>query len=105
MAEQGRPELPAVAAGLAVLAAIAASDAICARRLGQIHRGDDHRAASSLLSEATPDGSRLSVTFQRLIDLKDEAHCGLVVVSPKKAADAVRWAAQLVERAGEELER
>jgi hypothetical protein len=103
--EQGREEMPGVAAGLAVLAGIAASDAICAVRLHEIHRGDDHRAASALLARATPDGGRLAATFCRLIDLKDEAHYGLDAVSSRRAADAVRWARQLVERAEAEVER
>jgi hypothetical protein len=97
--------MPGVAAGLAVLAGIAASDAICARRLGQIHRGDDHRGASALLAKATPDGVKLSQAFRRLIDIKDEAHYGLTVVPPRKARNAVRRAQTLVTRATEELER
>jgi len=97
--------MPGVAAGLAVLAGIAGSDAICARRLGAIHRGDDHRGAAALLKQSTPDGKKLASTFLRLIDIKDEAHYGLILVTPRKARDAVRWARQLVDRAGEELER
>jgi hypothetical protein len=103
--DKDRLEMPGVAAGLAVLAGIAGSDAICARRLGAIHRGDDHRAASTLLKQATPDGQKLAATFQRLIDIKDEAHYGLFLVAPRKARDAVRWATQIVARATEELER
>jgi hypothetical protein len=103
--EKDRVELPGVAAGLAVLAGIAGSDAICARRLNMIHRGDDHRSASALLRRATPDGKRLAATFQRLIDIKGEAHYGLVLVAPRKARDAVRWATEIVTRAAEEIER
>lgn len=105
LADEERAGMPGVAAGLAVLAGIAGSDAICARRLGQIHRGDDHRAAAALLEHATPDGARLSSAFLRLIDLKDAAHYGVVFVPPGKAKDAVKWAAQLVARATEELQR
>ena len=103
--EQGREEFFNVAAGLAVLAGVAASDAICARRLGRIHRGDNHRAASELLQQATPDGAKLASTFLRLIDVKDEAHYGVTVVSARKARDTLRWARQLVDRAQEEVER
>lgn len=103
--ERDRAEMPGVAAGLAVLAGIAGSDAICARRLGAIHRGDDHRGAAELLEQSTPDGKKLANTFLRLIDIKDEAHYGLILVAPRRARDAVRWARQLVDRAGEELER
>ena len=103
--DKDRIEMPGVAAGLAVLAGIAGSDALCAGRLGEIHRGDDHRSATALLEQATPDGKKLAATFLRLIDIKDEAHYGLILVSPRRARDAVRWAAQLVTRATEELER
>jgi hypothetical protein len=97
--------MPGVADGVAVLAGIAAADALCAKRLQLIHRGDDHRAAAELLSQATPDGPKLSATFKRLIDLKDEAHYGLTLIPPNKARTACRWARILVARANEELER
>ena len=103
--DRDRVEMPGVAAGLAVLAGIAGSDALCARRLGEIHRGEDHRSAAALLQQATPDGKKLAATFQRLVDIKDEAHYGLILVAPRRARDAVRWAAQIVTRAAEELER
>jgi hypothetical protein len=40
-----------------------------------------------------------------LLDAKDEAHDGVIVVSPRRANDVVRWARRLVERVGEEVER
>lgn len=98
------PAAPAAAVGVAVLAGIAAADAICAKRLLLIHRGEDHRAAADLLAEATPDGRRLAATFKRLIDLKDEAHYGVTLLSSTKARNAVGWAQILVSRANEELE-
>jgi hypothetical protein len=100
-----RSEMPGVAAGLSVLAGIAASDAICAHRLGKIHRGESHREARDLLRGATADGKRLSDTLAKLLDIKDEAHYGLIVVPPRKARDAVRWAKILYDRAQEELQR
>ncbi len=103
--EDRRTEMPGVAAGLAVLAGIAASDAICARRTAQIPRGDDHRFASELLRPATPDGKKLAATFLRLIDIKDQAHYGITIVPISQARSAVRWASQLVTRAREEMER
>ena len=39
----------------------------------------------------------------RLVDLKDQSHYGVIVVAPRKASDAVRWARILVERASVEL--
>lgn len=102
--ERGRDEYLNVAAGLAILAGIAASDAICGIRLGYVHRGDDHRRAQDLLGTATPDGQKLATNLGRLLGLKDAAHYG-VLVAPRKASDARRWAAHLVERAAEEAER
>lgn len=58
-----------------------------------------------MLRRATPDGSQLAVTLLRLLDLKDEAHYGVLVVVARKARDAHRWAERLVERATEEAER
>jgi hypothetical protein len=103
--EPDRFEMPGVSAGIAVLAGIAASDAICACRLSQIHRGEDHRAAAALLEQATPDGKKLAATFVRLIDLKDEAHYGVLTIPPQRARSAVKWAQLLVDRARQELER
>lgn len=54
---------------------------------------------------AVQAGKRLAATFSRLIDLKDEAHYGLSVMAPERAKDALRWARQIVDRAGEEVER
>lgn len=94
-----------VAAGLAVLAGIAASDAICCIRLGCRHRGDDHRGAADLLRTATPDGAELAKSLLRLLDLKDAAHYGVLVVASRKARDAIRWATRLADRAQQESER
>ncbi len=105
LAEQARDEFLNVAAGLAVAAGIAASDAICCARLRNRHRGDDHQKAADLLETAVPDGAKLSSSFARLLDVKDEAHYGVIVVSPRKARDTVGWAGSLVARAAEEVER
>ena len=67
--------------------------------------GDDHRKAADLLKTAVPDGAKLSSALARLLDVKDEAHCGVLVVAPRKARDTVRWAASLVARAADEVER
>ena len=87
-----------VAAGAAILAGIAASDAICGSRLGQIHHGHDHRDAVDLLKRATPDGKSISLKLARFLDMKDQAHYGIYFVSARKASDAVKAARILVAR-------
>lgn len=103
--ECDRDEYLNVSAGLAVLAGIAASDTICCARLHARNRSDDHRGAADLLRRATPDGADLAATLLRLLDLKDAAHYGVLVVAASKARDAHRQASRLVERAAEETER
>jgi hypothetical protein len=103
--EPGREEFLSVSAGLAVLAGIAASDALCCSRLHRRHRGEDHRGAADLLRQATPDGAQLAATLLRLLDVKDQAHYGVIVLATRKASDAAKWARRLVERAQQELER
>ena len=103
--EKERQEFLSVSAGLAVLAGIAAADSICCVRLRRLHRGDDHRAAAELLSSATPDGPALASKLLRLLDVKDAAHYGVTAVGLRKARDTLRWARQLVKRAGEEVAR
>jgi hypothetical protein len=58
-----------------------------------------------MLRSATPDGNELAAALSRLLDVKDAAHYGVMVVSARKARDSVRWAARLAERAGQEIER
>lgn len=103
--EPAQGEYMNVAVGLAILAGIAASDALCGLRLGYVHRGEDHRAAADLLQQATPDGAKLAADLRRLLSLKDAAHYGMLLVSARNASDAKKWAARLVERATEESER
>ncbi|MGH3275279.1 MAG: hypothetical protein ACRDNZ_13280 [Streptosporangiaceae bacterium] len=102
--ERSASEYRNVAAGVAILAGIAASDAICGMRLGHLHRGDDHRGAIDLIRGATKDGAKLAAQLQRLLSLKDAAHYGMVLISARNATDAMKWAAFLVRRAAEESE-
>ena len=63
--EPSRDEYLNVAAGLAVLAGIAASDAICGTPLGRIHRGDDHTGVQVVSSRNAADTTRWT---SRLVD-------------------------------------
>jgi hypothetical protein len=103
--EPSRDEFINVAAGLAVLGGIAASDAICGARLGRMNRGESHSAALDLLRQATPDGGNLATKLGRLLSLKDAAHYGVPVLSVQKARSAIAWAGGLVDRALEETQR
>jgi hypothetical protein len=103
--ERHSDEYRNVATGLAVLAGIAAADAVCGLRLGVIHRSDDHHGAIELIRTATADGNKLAVLLQRLLMFKDAAHYGLVLVSARNVTDARRWAGLLVQRAAEEADR
>ncbi len=51
--------------------------------------------AGSVLDE--PDGAELAKALLRLLDLKDAAHYGVMVVASRKARDALRSSARLVD--------
>jgi hypothetical protein len=103
--EESRVEFLAVATGLAVLAGIAACDALTCLRVSRIHRGQNHQEAADLLERATPDGAKLASVLRRLLDLKDASHYGVPALSRTKATDAIKWARTLVKRAQQESER
>jgi hypothetical protein len=86
-----------VAAALAVLAGIAASDAACCATLGRRSRGQDHRQAVELLREVSAGGPEVARRLQRLLDLKDSAHYGVITLSGEDLKTALRAARTLVE--------
>ena len=86
-----------VAASLAVLAGIAASDAACCAALGRRSRGLDHRQAAELLREVSPGGPEAVRHLQRLLDLKDSAHYGVITLSGEALKTALRAARALVD--------
>jgi hypothetical protein len=79
-----------VAAANAVLAAIAASDALCCRLLGERSRGQDHRDAVALLEQirfgtGTDEmqarrARNLARALATALDLKDDSHYGTLMV-------------------------
>jgi hypothetical protein len=89
-----------VAASLAVLAGIAASDSLCCFRLGRRSRSQDHHDAESLLQQIVPEGHEAAQRLRRLLDLKDSAHYGVIHLSRGQLKTAMRQAATLVELAG-----
>ena len=100
-----RSEFSGVAAGNAVLAGIAASDAICGKGLKKVFRGEDHRQAAELLEEAFFDGPKCKKTLLRLLDLKDAAHYGFQDFSRVSAQKAVKLAKVLVVSAEDFFQR
>jgi hypothetical protein len=87
-----------VATANAVLAAIAAADAICCAAAGNRYRGSDHRRAADHLEGATGD-LKLAALLRDVIDLKDAGHYGLANLRASRAKSVVRKAAALVEAA------
>jgi hypothetical protein len=100
-----RAEFASVAAGNAVLAGIAAADALCGKGLGVRARSQDHRQAAELVKGASAKGGRHKILLVRLLDLKDEAHYGFLDVSVGQASRAVKSARELVESANEFSQR
>lgn len=92
-------EAATVATGNAVLAAIAAADAICCHAAGVRSRGQDHRQAIGLLQEVTGDAA-LAKALREVLDLKDAGHYGLSNVSASNCTAALRRARTLVDAAG-----
>jgi hypothetical protein len=88
-----------VAAGNAVLAAIAAADALCCLRLGRHPRGQGHQEAAGLLRTIRPDGARLAQDLTTVLGVKDAAHHGTVCVSPTVLRSTLRTADRLVAAA------
>ena len=88
-----------VAAGNAVLAAIAASDALTCLRLGRHSRGQAHEEAAGLLRAIRPDGPRLARDLATALTVKDAAHYGSVFVSAAALRTTLRAATRLVEAA------
>jgi hypothetical protein len=91
------------AAALAVLAGIAAADAVCCARLKQRHRGQDHEGAVARPRTVHPHGESMGKDLSRLLPEKDNAHYGAVVVSDTKAREMIKWATRLIDEATHQL--
>lgn len=83
-----------VAAGNAVSAGIAASDATCGQVLGHCFNGQDHNAAVALLN-GVQSGARLTNELARLLSQKTAAHYGGYLTA-RVASDMVSRAQRLV---------
>jgi hypothetical protein len=81
---------------IAVLAGIAASDAICGMALGKRSVGGAHAEAVDLLRRATPPQSKAASALGRLLASKTDTQYSAQLVSSAKARDLFRAAEQLV---------
>ena len=86
-----------VAAALAVLAGIAASDAACCAKLGRRSRGQDHRQAINLVRQVSPGGAEAATNLSQLLDLKDTARYGVIHVTAVELKTAIRRAKAIVK--------
>lgn len=85
-----------VAAGNAVLAGIAASDALCCLRLGKRSRDADHAAAVQLLQQVD---HRLGQNLSTVLAVKDFAHYGHDFLTATRLTTVLRAARGLVDQA------
>jgi hypothetical protein len=98
-AEEDRAFAHNAAAGNAVLAAVAASDAICCMHRGLYHRGDDHRGAVELLRSAGPNGPELAKDLARALAVKDQVHYSGDPLSATELRTVLRSTSRLLEEA------
>lgn len=93
------PRQAHVAAALAVLAGIAAADAVCGFSLGKWSRGRDHSRAVALLGDVALRDTTLPTKLRRLLADKDAAHYSASLITAEKAKAMVRQAAALLAEA------
>lgn len=85
-----------VCIGVAVLAGIAAGDAICLAATGERYSGSDHSAAANLLERSDRDaGGHL----RRLVGFKPGSHYGDHLLEVRDRVAALRAAHALVDNA------
>lgn len=94
-----------VVASLAVLAGIAASDALCGHLLGFRSGGDDHGEAVRLLASSHPRCSPYASHLRRLIASKTNAHYEPEIISDMRARELLTSAQRLLSGLELELDR
>jgi hypothetical protein len=98
-----------------VLAAIAASDALCCALLGERSRGQDHRDAADLLAQVrfgegnadaqSKRANDLAAALASALDVKDESHYGTKLLGADQLRRVMRAADRLVSAASEVTRR
>lgn len=95
----GKPAENKVAGSNAILAGIAAADAICGLVLGERSAGDDHAQAVDLLKRATHPSTKAANSLARLLTQKTPVQYGADAISATDAANLVKWARDVVNEA------
>jgi hypothetical protein len=85
----------------AILAGIAAADAICGLVLGQRSASEDHVHAVALLAEATRPAKKAVNSLRRLLTEKTPIQYGVQPVSLTDAAQLLKWAHDVVDEANQ----
>lgn len=93
--DAGIPQIGNTIGSLAVLAGIAAGDAICGAILGVRAAGEGHGEAVDLL-RATEPGGRLAAHLRRLVDAKTETQYAAAVLTESRAAGLLKAAHRLI---------
>ncbi len=88
-----------VAAALAVLAGVAASDAACCAAVKFRPRGQAHREAVKVVEAISLEGPAMAKELERLLSAKDQAHYGLHALPKPKALPLLAAASRLVDLA------
>lgn len=83
----------------AVLAGIAASDAICGLALGERSSGEDHAQAVTLLRRATHPATKAANSLRRLLAEKTPVQYGVQPISATDSAQLAKWARDVVAEA------
>jgi len=91
------PDRTNVAISNAVLAGIAAADAICGHSLGHAAAGDAHEEATRLLATTGPAAAQQVNDLRRLLALKTNSQYSPRILTDSTAADAIRWATRLTD--------
>lgn len=88
-----------VAGSNAILAGIAAADAICGLVLGERSAGDDHTQAINLLKKAIHPSTKAATSLKRLLTQKTPVQYGADAISAGEAADLIKWARDILQEA------
>lgn len=86
-----------VVGSLAVLAGIAAADAICGHALGRRSAGDNHDQAVVLVKTATTQGPEFARDLRRLLGAKGNVQYSPRVVTAATSRELMKYARRLVD--------